>query len=233
VVAVVADNEALALMGPTFEPCPIHAVGVHGGQAMRLLLDTCATVDEARETLLAMREFYAFIPAICMVADRSGHSFVYEHSPGRNAQYIIEGSGQPQILSNFELHRHPAGDPVFDAELTMETNIFWRYRKLSDLVCAHGRPFTADDLKVLHAEASWPRIYQFMTADATGRSPHEVGSTAGSQVRTLWHSLYDQETGRVEFRFYLGDEMTADGRLDARRTDYLTFTLEDSRSAVR
>lgn len=235
VVAVLADNEALALMGPTFEPYPIHAVGVHGGQALRLLLDTCATVDEARETLLTMREYYAFIPAICLVADRSGRSFVYEHSPGRNAQYVIEGAGQPQIVSNFELHRHPPGDPVFEAALTMETNIFWRYRTLADLVGAQraqGRPFTTDDLKELHAEASWPRLYQVMSADATGRRPQEVGSTAGSQVRTLWHSLYNQETGTVEYRFYLGDEMSADGHLDARRTAYLTFTLEDARRAV-
>lgn len=235
VVVILADVETM--MGPNFEPWPIHAIGLTELQEMRLLLDTCATVDEARETLLAIKDFYAFLPSLCIVADRTGRSFVYEHTPGRNAQYVIEGTGSPQIVTNFELHRHPAGDPAFNAELTPETltpltDAFWRYRKLSDLVSAHGRPFTADDLKVLHAEASWPEIFQFMTVDATGQSPRGVNPTAGFNVRTLWHCLFDQEAGTVAYRFYLGDEMTDDGRLEARRSDYLTFTLEDTRSTV-
>ncbi len=135
-------------------------------------------------------------------------------------------------MTNFEQHLHLAGDPLFDAELTWETESFWRYRKLSDLVSAHGRPFTADDLKELHAEASLPEILRFMPAEDTGGSPRGEGSTAGSDVRTLWHCLFDQETGMVSYRFYLGDKMTDDGRLDARRSDYLTFTLEDERPRV-
>jgi len=121
---------------------------------------------------------------------------------------------------------------LFDAELTWETESFWRYRKLSDLVAAHGRPFTADDLKVLHTEASFPKIFQLKTAGARDGGPRGVGSTGDNGVRTLWHCLFDQETGTVAYRFYLGDEMTDDGCLEARRSDYLTLTLEDARPRI-
>jgi hypothetical protein len=237
VVAILADVEAMMMMGPNIEIHPvqhIRAIGLYENQVMRLLLDTCATVDEARETLLAIKDFYKFMPMIYTVADRTGRSFVYEHSIGRNAQYVIEGTGSPQLATNFLQHRHPASDPAFDAPLTPETDVFWRYRKLSDLVSAHGRPFTADDVKVLHAEVSLPRLFQNLRAATTAQSPGGVdaGSAMYFQNRTLWYSLYDQETGTVAYRFYLGDEMTDDGRLDARRSDYLTFTLEDFGSMV-
>lgn len=234
VVSIFADDEAIGMMGPNLEihPGPAHAIGVHELQAMRLLLDTCATVDEARETLLEIKDFYQFVPVLYMVADRTGSSFVYEHTPGRNAQYVIQGTGSPQIVTNFELHRHPPGDPAFNAELTPLTEAFWRFRKLSDLVSAHGRPFTADDLKGLHTKASFPEVFQFMTSDAAGGSPRGPGSTEGFNVRTLWHCLFDQATGTVAYRFHLGDEMTAGDRLEARRSDYLMFALEDEHARI-
>jgi hypothetical protein len=84
----------------------------------------------------------------------------------------------------------------------------------------------------VHPEASFPEVLQFMTTEGTGGSPRGEGSTAGFDVRTLWYCLFDQETGLVAYRFYLGDEMTADGGLEALRSDYLTFTLQDARSRV-
>jgi hypothetical protein len=143
-VSIFADNEAIGMLGPNIEMHlgPARAIGLHELQVMRLLLDTCGTVDEARETLLAIKDFYQFVPLLYLVADRSGRSFVYEHTAGRNAQYVFEGTGSPQLVTNFELHRHPDSDPLFDAALTWKTESFWRYRTLSDLVSAHERPFT-------------------------------------------------------------------------------------------
>jgi hypothetical protein len=44
--------------------------------------------------------------------------------------------------------------------------------------------------------------------------------------------LFDQQTGTVAYRFYLCDEITDDGRLKARRSDYLTFELENAQNRV-
>jgi Acyl-coenzyme A:6-aminopenicillanic acid acyl-transferase len=203
VVSIFADNEAIVIMGPNIEMHlgSAHAIGLHELQVMRLLLDTCASVDEARETLLAIKDFYQFVPLLYLVADRTGRSFVYEYTAGRNAQYVFEGTGSPQLVTNFELHRHPAGDPLFDATLSWETESFWRYRRLSDLVSAHERPFTPEGLRGLHSEVSFPELFQFMVADAAEGGHRGGSSTADNGVRTLWHCLFDQQSRTVAYRF--------------------------------
>jgi len=57
VVSILADEEALAMLGPLLEP---HfgargAVGLHELQVMRWLLDTCDSADQARQALLAVK----------------------------------------------------------------------------------------------------------------------------------------------------------------------------------
>jgi penicillin V acylase-like amidase (Ntn superfamily) len=57
VVSILADEEALAMLGPLLEP---HfgargAVGLHELQMMRWLLDTCDSADQARQALLAVK----------------------------------------------------------------------------------------------------------------------------------------------------------------------------------
>jgi hypothetical protein len=83
------------------------AVGLHELQVMRWLLDTCDSADQARQALLAVKQYYFMVPCHYIVADRAGDSFVYENSTGRNVQHVIDGGGRPQIVTNFQLHRHP------------------------------------------------------------------------------------------------------------------------------
>ncbi len=59
-----------------------------------------------------------------------------------------------------------------------------------------------------------------------GTDPAFGSIAANVQARTLWHSLYDQAAGTVEFSFYLGESENADGTLRERRSDYLEFALE-------
>lgn len=60
-----------------------------------------------------------------------------------------------------------------------------------------------------------------MLADATPES-----RAFGEQMRTVWHCLYDQQAGTVEFSFYLGENVKEDGTRMARYSDYLKFALE-------
>jgi len=57
VVSILADNEALAELGLRLEPHPgpQQVIGLHELAVRRLLLDTCATVAEAREALLSIK----------------------------------------------------------------------------------------------------------------------------------------------------------------------------------
>jgi hypothetical protein len=222
-VSILADEEAWAELGPRLEPHPgpVRVVGLHELQVMRLLLDTCATVAEAKEALLTIKQYYGFIPCHYIIADRAGHSFVYENSTGRNVQYVIDGTGQPQVVTNFQLSKHPTPETMPGGSLTFENNAFWRYRELTDQIARRQGGFTPDQLKANNACVNILNLVEMLRADPTQRSVAEAASS-----RTVWHSLYDQQAGSVEVSFYLGEDIQPDGTRRERRSDYLTFTLD-------
>ena len=188
---------------------------------MRLLLDTCATADEAKEALLTAKQYYTFVPCHYIVADKAGDSFIYENSTGRNVQHVIDGTGRPQVITNFQVHKHPTPDQMPQGALTLETNAFWRFQTLTDRISKQKDLFTPDDLKTNNGCVNIMRLFEEMGAD-----PAFASIAANVQSRTLWHSLYDQQAGTVEFSFYLDDIVHADGTHTERRSDYLRFGLE-------
>lgn len=224
-VSIMADEEAIAELGPKleFHPGQQQVIGLHELQVMRLLLDTCATVAEAKEALLTIKQYYRFIPCHYIVADRDGNSFIYENSTGRNAQYVIDGTGQPQVVTNFQLYKHPTLEMQPDEPVTLENNAFWRYRVLTDRISSHQGSFTLEEIKANNACVNIFKMIEAMSAD-----PLRQSSVTGMTVRTVWHSLYDQQAGTLEVSFYLGDEVQADGTHRERRSDYLTLTLDTS-----
>ncbi len=221
-VSIMADEEAMAALGPHLEPHPgtARVVGLHELQVMRLLLDTCATADEARDALLAVKHYYALVPCHYLVADRNGNSFVYENSTGRNVQHVIPGGGRPQVATNFQLYRHPTRAQMPAGALTLETNAFWRYQALEDRIIAQGGSFGPEEIKATNACANILRLIE-----ASGASGATSPAIANLGARTLWHSLYDQQECAVAISFYLGDEVRPDGSRGERRTDYLRFAL--------
>ena len=64
-------------------------------------------------------------------------------------------------------------------------------------------------------------LFELVSADPAYRS-----IAADDQSRTLWHSLYDQQAGVVEFSFYLSETVNVDGARTERRSDYLKFALD-------
>ena len=55
----------------------------------------------------------------------------YEKSLGRDVQHVIEGLGQPQVITSLQIHRHSSPDQMLQGELYMETNAFWRYQNVT------------------------------------------------------------------------------------------------------
>jgi hypothetical protein len=223
VVSILADDEARSELGPRLEMHPglQQAIGLHELQVMRLLLDTCATAEEAKAALLTVKQYYRFTPNHYIVADRAGRSFIYENSTGRNAQYVFDGNGQPQVVTNHQLYKHGVDGPTSVGALTVENNSLWRYRMLRDRLAAHRGLFTADEAKTDLGSVSVCDLISIMRANATRESmPPRM------EARTVWHCLYDQRAGTVEFSFYLGEDGRADGAHTERRSDYLKFTLE-------
>ena len=225
VVSILADNEATAELGPRLEahPGPQQVVGLHELAVMRLLLDTCASVPEAEEALLGIKQYYRFVPCHYIVADKAGRSFIYENSTGRNVQHLIEGSGQPQMVTNFQLYKHPTPDTMPGGPLTLQNEAFWRYRELQERISHHQGDFTVEEIKANNACVNILKVVQEMSTD-----PAQRDQALATRNRTVWHSLYDQQAGTMEASFYLGQEVQADGSRIERRSDYLKFGLEQS-----
>lgn len=182
-VALLADNES-----PDPEPTGGPCVGLSEQQVVRYLLDTCSTVAEAKQALLVAKHYYFFTPCHFVVADRSGESFVWEHSPRRNREWIIESDAPgdaPLVCTNHLLHRWPdperlpADDSIGTAAFT-----YRRWRTLSDAT-AGGGVVDNDDI-----------CEQF-------RAVRFVAPVA--EARTFWHALYDVDEASAELSFHLCD----------------------------
>ena len=68
------------------EPTRGAAVGLGELQTLRLLLDTCATVEEAKQALLQTKQYYQYVPIHYLIADRHGNAFVWEYSESHNKE---------------------------------------------------------------------------------------------------------------------------------------------------
>src|SRR5262249_50611194 len=184
-VTMLADDELSEKSG--MEPGE-DGVGLGVQQTLRLLLDTCATVEEAKEALMLTKQYYEFIPVHYLIADRHGKAFVWEYSQFHNREYIIENSGRPLITTNFSLHRYlEANKPP---SVKRAQKLCPRYSKLCEKL-AGGDKLTPEFIKETHR-----------LVDATFTPPKDSPRAAG---RTLWHALYAPEEGKLQVSFYLRD----------------------------
>lgn len=219
VVSILADHTAINDLGAKLErhPGPARAVGLNELAVMRLLLDTCSTAAQAKAALLSIKQYYSFAPLHYLIADRYGNSFVYEDSTGRNTQYVIDGGGRPQVLTNFQIHRFTSPIPPALEELNAENETYWRHRQLVERIEANAGRFTPAEMKTANGCVSVGAMMKLIGPD------HPL---CGVPSRTIWHSLYDQEASRVEISFYLGEALEPDGAYRERRSDYTTFAID-------
>ncbi|MGH9870077.1 MAG: C45 family autoproteolytic acyltransferase/hydrolase [Candidatus Polarisedimenticolia bacterium] len=196
------------------EPTRGPAVGLHEVQTLRLLLDTCATVEEAKQTLMATKQYYQYVPVHYLIADRSGKAFVWEYSEFHNKEYVMESPGQPLVMTNFTLHKQLEDGKPPSAEKAR--GVCKRYAYLSEKLAAGN----LDD-KVIRGFHQ--NVDAQMSQAADPSSPPE---------RTFWHAFYYPEERRVRLSYYLKDEPFPGNERFVRpvRTDYLDFRLEPTES---
>lgn len=201
-VTIAMDDEMFTKhkIEPTYGP----AAGLGALQVVRLLLDTCATVEEAKEALLSTKQYYEYVPLHYLVADRFGKSFVWEYSEMHNKEYIIESPGKPLVMTNFTLHKYMDGSNPPTADLARAT--CKRYAYLSDKLAAMPSGITEAAIRSIHE-----KVDAAAPAKPDAKRP---------PVRTFWHALYYPEQRRVKFNYYLHD----DGDRIV-RSDYQEFAL--------
>jgi hypothetical protein len=208
-VTVLGDEEQAEKSG--IDRPDQHCVGLAELQSLRLLLDTCANVEEAKEALLMTKQYYQMQPVHYLIADRHGKAFVWEYAHGRNQEFIIENIGKPLLATNFSLNRHLDGKKPPTVQLAKE--VCSRYCQLSERVAAEKGKLTLDFIKEIHK-----------SVDATRPATKEAAPN-----RTLWHALYFPELRKVDVSFYLRDEPDPSeaGKSRIVRSDYLEFVLKN------
>src|SRR5262245_41741744 len=205
-VTLAQDNDVFDEMEPTREP----AVGLGELQTLRLLLDTCANVEEAKQTLMATKQYYQYVPVHYLIADRHGNAFIWEYSKSHNKEYIVESPGEPLMMTNFTLHtRLENGKPPSpDAARSVCT----RYAYLRDKLSTGN--LDAASVREVHQSVD----AQMSQAADPSRPPE----------RTFWHAFYYPEDRRVRLSYYLGEEpWPGEPRFVKQiRSDYVEFRLE-------
>ncbi len=190
VALLMADVEAAAPLEN--EPAP--QAGLSVVQVCRYLLDTCENVEQAKEALMLAKQYEHGAPCHYIVADASGHGFVYERG-AHDIEYFVEVADGPLCVTNHPLHRHPDVDALpEDRPETMLT-----YQRMRTLA------------KETHADLR----------DALDTVSVEI--EPGAPWRTLWRSVFDPAARTMSTRFYLGDNDGAGQEGTARHSPELTF----------
>jgi hypothetical protein len=216
-VTVLADDELESKF--KMEPAIEGGVGLDELQALRMLLDTCANVDQAKEALLMTKQYYSFIPVHYLIADRHGKAFVWEYSQAHNKEYIVENPGKPLISTNFSLHRHLEKGSV--PSVKKAKSVCPRYCALTEKLTSRSEKISIDDVKQCHKVANI--------------NPPKMAMGLKPPIRTLWHAVYVPERQSMQVSFYLRDETDPQHAEKTRivRSDYLEFVLKGADSTHR
>ncbi len=188
------------LADPTLEEAALkdltRPVGLSANQMLRLLLDTCASVEEAKIALLINKLFMPIEGCHFLVADAAGHSTVAELSEKDFSMNFTDGGDKPQVMTNHSVFEYPdvASFPEYPAGARYNT--FARYRVLDDYIAGHSGPFSNED-----AEHALELVYAD-TEDSSEGAAHDF------PVRTIWLCVTDTQDLTMRVKFYRRDEET-------------------------
>ncbi|MDP8299712.1 MAG: C45 family peptidase [Candidatus Tantalella remota] len=167
--------------------------GLYIYQTIRLILDTCATVEEAKIAILTNDITMALLPAHFMVIDATGKSFVYERSSKDFTDRII-GSvpGKPVPITNHSLYDYPTVDK-FPKAGADDYDTFNRYRRLEKYLLSHSGKYSVKD-----GQEAMSLVYG-RVEEASEGGHHDL------PLRTLYTAVCDINDRSIAVRFYLRD----------------------------
>jgi hypothetical protein len=173
-----------------------------------MLLDTCSCVEDAKQALLMTKQYYSFLLCHYIIGDRHGQSFVWEYSHAHNREYITEGGGKPQMITNHPLYKYHALSEL-PHEDDVKASSYTRYRILTE---------------ALRKQEKYSKEFIKATNCTVAMTKQTLPEQEGKPNRTLWHAIYDIHDKSVDLDFYLGEDPHSP-RGD-RRSGYQSFRLQ-------
>lgn len=173
-----------------YEPTNTLNVGMNEFLPIQLLLDTCANTEDAKRELCLNKHYYRNVPVHLLVVDRFGNSFVWEYSSIRNKSHIIEGKKEPQIITNFLLHKHPVPEAVPERE---QADPFRRYQTLQESINNEAKPYSLKQIR--------NTLQKVSVDDSFFNTPQE------DKIRTIANMEYDIDERKIRTDFYITDKL--------------------------
>ncbi|MGW8322235.1 MAG: C45 family autoproteolytic acyltransferase/hydrolase, partial [Thermodesulfobacteriota bacterium] len=161
-------------------------IGLNPPQIMRLLLDTCANVEEAKIAMLENRIYDVAQGIHYLVADRHGNSFIFEVNHLDQRAYITDNGGNPQVMTNSPVWALPSPDK-YPKEFADEYDSLYRYQVLENLLHGHKGKYTFSFM-VKANEKVFPR-----------KATHNLGGPSMT-LRPVWQVVYDQTRLAMKIR---------------------------------
>jgi predicted choloylglycine hydrolase len=183
---------------------PSYEIGINEFLIVRYLLDNCKNIEEAKESLLWLKQYYQQFPLHYIIADNTGKSFVFEFSRHRNQSRIVEGEGI-QCITNHVISNNDLSDAT--QESIERLNIL-----KSQIIPKHK--YTVDEITKVSSKVS-PWMPDYL--------PKWHSS------RTFWHSIYDLDSKTLNIKFYLGEKKNPhdENKIITRYSDYIEFRFDD------
>jgi hypothetical protein len=199
-------------------------VGLNELQVMRLLLDTCATVTEAKKTLKENSHYFSFIPCHYLIADNKGDSFIFEIDHQTQEIFFIDGEAKPQVMTNHPVQMFPSIEhfPEKSSFLEAGTSSFQRYHQLIEQLESDLPPYSFETIKSLCGAVAVSELVKSIPSDVR----MQILSQPGLSM-TLWHCIYNCSKRNLQVKFLTKKEVTKDGGYSEEYSDYYTFQLKD------
>jgi hypothetical protein len=187
--------------------------GVSVVQAVSMLLDTCATVEEAKKTILNNRVMHVIMCSHMIIADATGNATIFEIDKHSQTNVFTDRkANEPLFITNHPVSKFPEPStyPEFDEDA--EHNTFQRQVILRDTYAGLSPPFKKADATVMTDAVHCAFI-------------DDKKAEAGPKERTLINTTADLSKPEISVRWYLGDvgPIAGTNHVEDRMSDYYTF----------
>lgn len=198
------------------EMSPFSGMNVSGitiTQVLSLLLDTCATVEEAKLKILQNRIMQVGMCLHLIIADATGNATIFEMDESTQAYLFTDRkANEPLFITNHQVSKYPDPSTYPEFEEDAEHNTFKRMHIFNDAYAKLKPPFKKVDATAM-SDAVHCAFVDWKKADSV---PNE---------RTITNTTTDLSKPEISVRFYLGDvgPIPDTNHMETRMSDYYTF----------
>lgn len=190
--------------------------GITIAQMGSMILDRCATVEEAKQEIINNRILQVILCVHMIIADASGNATIFEIDK-KTQEYVFtdRNAGDPLFITNHPVSMYPTPSQFPEYDKKAEHNTFQRINIFADAYSKLEPPFVKGDATKM-TDAVHCAFIDDRKAEA---APKE---------RTLINTTADLSKPEISVRFYLGDvgPIKDTNHIEDRMSSYYTYGFD-------